>query len=46
MIVAEFDGFRNWDNTFYYADTDSLFLPHRVVEELMKKHPDWFGNKL
>ena len=25
-IVVECDGFRNWDNTFYYADTDSLFI--------------------
>ena len=45
-VVAECDGFRNCDNTFYYADTYSLLIPHRVVEELMKKHPDWFGKIL
>ena len=45
-IVEEIDGFTNWDNTFYYADTDSMFLHHRVVQMLQKKHPELFGKKL
>ena len=46
MILAMCDGFTNWDNTFFYADTDSLFLHHRVGEILRKKDPDLFGKKL
>jgi hypothetical protein len=45
-IVNEVDGFTNWNNTFYYADTDSLFLPHHVAQMLENKHPELFGKKL
>jgi hypothetical protein len=45
-VVAEVDGFTNWDNTCYYADSDAIFLPHRVVQMLQKKHPELFGKKL
>ena len=45
-IVGEFDGFRLWANTFYYADTDSLLIHHRSEQILRRKRPDLFGKKL
>ena len=33
-IVNEANGFTNWDNTFYYADTDSLMLHHRYSRSI------------
>lgn len=45
-IVGEFDGFRLWANTFYYADTDSLLIHHRSEQILRRKCPNLFGKKL
>ena len=45
-IVNEVDGFTNWDNTFYYADTDSLMVHHRSFKILQFKHPNLFGKNL
>jgi hypothetical protein len=32
--IAAFDGFYNWDHTFYYTDTDSLHVHHDQIEVL------------
>ena len=35
--VAKFDGFRNWDNTFYYTDTDSMIISNHVLDLLQNE---------
>ena len=45
-ILNACNGFKDWDNTFWYADTDSLILHHKSVQILEHNHPDWLGKKL
>jgi len=42
QCINAFDGFKNWDNTFYYTDTDSLIISNKVLsmlESVTVKYP-------
>jgi len=38
--INAFDGFTNWDKTFYYTDTDSLHIHVNQMKEVGDKLPD------
>ena len=42
-FINAFDGFKDWDKTFYYCDTDSI-INHNSYLELLSKIPDAIGN--
>ena len=43
--MSGFDAFTNWDKTFYYTDTDSMFIHNNQYTELKEKIPDIIGKK-
>ena len=44
--IAAFDGFNDWNKTFYYTDTDSIHIHANQVEELKQRNPDIYGEKM
>jgi hypothetical protein len=44
--INTFDGFTDWNKTFYYTDTDSFMIHHNQVKELEEKRPDLIGKKM
>ena len=45
-FIEGFGGFDDWNNTFYYTNTDSLHLHHDQVLELTKNKSDSIGTDL
>jgi hypothetical protein len=46
IFIDGFGGFDDWNNTFYYTDTDSLHLHNHQFLELKKNNPDIIGTYL
>jgi hypothetical protein len=46
QAIDGFGGFTNWNKTFYYTDTDSLYVHHKQYLELQKNHPELIGKEL
>ena len=45
-FINAFGGFDDWEKTFWYCDTDSLFISHTSYLELVKNIPDAIGEEL
>jgi hypothetical protein len=44
--IDDFDGFTDWDKTFYYTDTDSLHIHDKQYNELEERRKDTIGDCL
>jgi hypothetical protein len=44
--INAFDGFTDWNKTFYYTDTDSIYIHINQLKELQRKMPDIIGKNL
>jgi hypothetical protein len=44
-VLEGVDGFKDWKNTFYYSDTDSMILPSHVFESL-KQNTNMIGKRM
>ena len=40
--IDGFDG-SHWDKTFYYTDTDSMFIHHDQLKEIQENMPEIIG---
>ena len=44
--IDAIDGFTDWDKTFYYTDTDSIYIHNKQVIQLEERRPDLIGKEL
>ena len=44
--IAGFDGFTDWNNTFYYTDTDSIYVHNNQIKEIEDKTPYITGKEM
>jgi len=44
--IAAFDGFKDWESTFYYTDTDSIQVRADTIQRILKTAPELIGKDL